>query len=49
MKKYEDNMKKAEFWIKYASCKAVPKEYREDAVHYANILVMRANGFDETK
>jgi len=49
MNKFEKNIRQAEFWVKYASCKAVPKEHREDAVHYANILIMRANGIDETK
>lgn len=44
MKKYEE----AEFWLKYADCKTVPKEHRKDAIYYANILIMRANGFDET-
>ncbi len=49
MNKFEKNIKQAEFWVNYSKSTAVPFEHRRDAIHYANILIMRANGIDETK
>ena len=43
------NFEKAIFWINYSQSKAVSMEHRRDAVHLANIYILRSDGIDEKK